>query len=208
MESGLPRYEVRADQKCSQGRPKWSQVALFPPHVSPHFFSFLLILSSVRGESCTILTSIKSYFRQDRHAELVNYLFKRLPLCRRPWRTSLLSRRIHISPVDDISPCASIVNYLLFVSPSRCSVWRLYRQREVTFSPWSPTISPQETHLPSYTMSPVVDRWHDFHLVVPDLDVMQSSFPQKTSSPDKNHEWCRNILSNLYHIKWMNPNVV
>ena len=42
----------------------------------PHFFSFLLILSYVRGESCTMLTSIKKCFRQDRHAELVNYPFK------------------------------------------------------------------------------------------------------------------------------------
>ena len=39
------------------------------------FSLFLLILSSVRGESCTILTSIKSCFRQDRHAEFGNYPF-------------------------------------------------------------------------------------------------------------------------------------
>ena len=43
---------------------------------SSRFSSFLLILTSVRGESCTILTSIKICFRQDRHAELVNYPFR------------------------------------------------------------------------------------------------------------------------------------
>ena len=42
---------------------------------SSRFSSFLLILSSVRGEGCTIITSIKSCFRQDRHADLVNYPF-------------------------------------------------------------------------------------------------------------------------------------
>ena len=45
---------------------------------SSYFFSFLLILSSVRGERCTtiILTNIIGYFRQDRPAELVTFQFK------------------------------------------------------------------------------------------------------------------------------------
>ena len=34
--------------------------------------------SSVRGEMCTILTSIKNCSRQDRHAELVNYPFNKI----------------------------------------------------------------------------------------------------------------------------------
>ena len=68
---------TKAAPKWSQGRPEMESGGLI---FSSCFSSFLLILSSVRGESCTILTSIKSCFRQDEHAELVNYPFKCLSM--------------------------------------------------------------------------------------------------------------------------------
>ena len=45
------------------------------PFLAPHIFSYISS-SSVRGESCAILTNVLKCFRQDRPTELVNYSFK------------------------------------------------------------------------------------------------------------------------------------
>ena len=72
MESGPPRNGVRAAPKWSKGRPEMESGSLI---FSSRFFSFLLILSSMRGESCTILTSVKNLLYICQHVELVNYPF-------------------------------------------------------------------------------------------------------------------------------------
>ena len=59
METGPPQNGVRAAPKWSQGRPEMESLG---PMFSKRFFSFLLILSSMRGECCTILTSVKICF--------------------------------------------------------------------------------------------------------------------------------------------------
>ena len=51
MELGPPQNGVRAAPKWSKGRPEIESGGLI---ISSRFSSFLLILSSVRGKSCTI----------------------------------------------------------------------------------------------------------------------------------------------------------